>query len=160
MTRWLAGLILVLLLAGQALAGSSGRVNWIYDGDTLRVEGIGKVRLIGIDAPEHEDSYRDRFYRRWGITPGRLRAIAAENLRFQIDTVKGQVVTLSFDRERTDKYGRTLAYVTLPDGRMLNRLLLEKGYATVFRRYDFRLKQDFLAAEEKARRAKVGLWER
>ncbi|GAB4553559.1 MAG: hypothetical protein Tsb0017_05050 [Geothermobacteraceae bacterium] len=160
MTRLYAGLLFVLLLAGQVFAGPTGKVTWIYDGDTLKVEGIGKVRLLGIDAPEHEDSYRDRFYRRWNIPPRRLRAIATESLRFQIDTVKGKVVTLSFDRERADKYGRVLAYVTLPDGRLLNRLLLQKGYATVFRRYDFRLKQDFLSAEAEARRAGVGLWQR
>ncbi|RME39217.1 MAG: thermonuclease family protein, partial [Deltaproteobacteria bacterium] len=64
MTRVFAGLLFVLLLAGQVLADPTGRVSWIYDGDTLKVEGIGKVRLLGIDAPEHEDSYRDRFYRR------------------------------------------------------------------------------------------------
>ena len=28
-----------------------------------------------------------------------------------------------------DKYNRLLAYVYLPDGRMLNALLVEKGYA-------------------------------
>jgi micrococcal nuclease len=67
-------------------------------------------------------------------------------------------VTLTFDHERHDRYGRTLAYVTLADGRLLNRLLLEEGHAIVYRRFDFRLKNDFLAAEERARGKGAGMW--
>ena len=66
-----------------------GRVHWIYDGDTLKVAGVGKVRLLGIDAPEHEDSPRDRYYLRQGIPRKRLRRIARKALRFNIETVKG-----------------------------------------------------------------------
>ncbi|TYO98925.1 micrococcal nuclease [Geothermobacter ehrlichii] len=153
---WLA----LLLLATPAAAATYGKVTWIYDGDTLKVAGVGKVRLLGIDAPEHEDSDRDRFYRRWGIAPARLRRIATENLRFQIRTVKGKIVTLRFDREMRDRYGRTLAYVFLPDGRMLNRVLLQKGYASVFRRFEFARKQEFLRLEQNARQRGVGLWAR
>lgn len=92
----------------------SGRVGWIYDGDTLKVEGLGKVRLLGIDAPEHENSERDRFYRRWGIPPSRLRQVARDGVRFSVTRVKNRVVTLRFDRSRRDAYGRLLAYVFLP----------------------------------------------
>ncbi|PNU18771.1 thermonuclease [Geothermobacter hydrogeniphilus] len=152
--------LLLLTLQPATAENLRGKVTWIYDGDTLKVAGVGKVRLIGIDAPEHADSDRDRFYRRWNIPPARLRKIAAAGKRFQIRTVKGKVVRLQFDRERKDKYGRTLAYVILPDGRMLNRLLLKKGYATVFRRYDFKFKDDFLKIEKKARKQQVGLWKR
>ncbi len=153
---WLA----FLLLAAPATAAVRGKVTWIYDGDTLKVAGVGKIRLLGIDAPEHEDSERDRFYRRWNIPPSRLRRIAVESLRFQIRAVKGKVVTLRFDRERHDRYGRTLAYVFLPDGRMLNRVLLRKGYASVFRRFTFARKQEFLRLEQQARKRGVGLWAR
>lgn len=157
--RFLLCLGLLLLTVGTAAATpAQGRVSWIYDGDTLRVDGVGKIRLIGIDAPEHEDSNRDRFYRRWNIPPAKLRAIAAEGRNFQIRTIRGKQVRLQFDRQRKDKYGRILAYVILPDGRMLNRLLLQKGYASVFRRYNFRLKEDFLKTEKQAQDNRVGLW--
>ncbi len=156
-------LLVAITLAGCAEAEEApvrGQVQWIYDGDTIKVAGIGKVRLIGIDTPEREDSDRDRFYRRWDIPPKRLRRIASEVLQFNISRVKGKTVTLSFDQEKTDRFGRTLAYVALPDGRLLNRLLLEKGYATVYRRFDFRLKDDFLTAENIARNKQLGLWSR
>jgi micrococcal nuclease len=160
--RCLRGLFLaLLLLAVAAGAGASelrGRVEWIYDGDTIKVAGVGKVRLLGIDTPERETSDKDRFFVKLGGNGKALRRIAGEALRFNIATVKGKTVRLTLDHEKRDAYGRLLAYVVLPDGRLLNRLLLEKGYAVVYRRYAFRLKAEFLAAEAGARRAKVGLW--
>ncbi len=137
----------------------SGRVEWVYDGDTLKVAGVGKVRLIGIDVPEREDSDRDRYLvETFAISHGALRRASAQALRFNISAVKGKSVTLTFDRERTDRHGRTLSYVFLPDGRCLNRLLLEEGLAVVYRRFDFDLKEEFLAAETAARAAGRGLW--
>ena len=55
-----------------------------------------------------------------------------------------------------DKYGRTLAEVTLPDGKSFNQEIVRSGYAWWFRRYsnDEVLKQ----LEEEARTAKRGLW--
>lgn len=140
-------------------ATAAGRVSWIYDGDTLKVDGIGKVRLIGIDTPERKDSLRDSYYRkRYGVTSSQLRAISEKALAFNIKNVKGQLVSLEFDQERYDKFGRTLAYLYLPNGTLLNRLLIEQGLAFVYRRFDFRLKQDFLNAEKQAQRKRSGLW--
>ncbi|WP_305043240.1 thermonuclease family protein [Geoalkalibacter sp.] len=155
--------LLLLLLLGSALsacgAEARGRVSWIHDGDTLEVEGLGRVRLLGIDAPEAKDSARDRFYQeRFGIAPPRLRQTAGDALRFNIRHAKGQVVSLRFDGERRDRHGRLLAYVILPDGRNLNLLLVEEGLAGVYRRFDFSLKDDFLRAEEQARQRQKGLW--
>lgn len=153
------GLLLFLWLVPVSAATVTGQASWIYDGDTLKIEGIGKVRLIGIDAPEREASSRDRYYsERYQISPEHLRITAKQSLDYNIRHVKGKNVRLAFDIQRQDKYGRTLAYVYLPDGALLNRLLIEHGLATVYRRYDFRLKKNFLAAEEKARQAGVGLW--
>ncbi len=152
-------LLCILLLPTLSAAESlSGRVKWIYDGDTIEVAGIGTVRLLGIDAPEHEASQRDRYYQRWGIEPATLRRIHKEGKSYLIETLTGQTVMLETEQEQRDRYNRLLAYVYLPDGRLLNRLLLEKGYAVVYRRFDFALKSDFLTAEEPARCHKLGLW--
>ncbi len=137
----------------------TGTVRWIYDGDSIEVTGIGPVRLLGIDAPEHEASSRDAWFRRQGIAPAVLRRINKEGRSFLIANVKNQTVTLTCEPESRDRHGRLLAYVTLPDGRLLNRLLLEKGYAVVYRRFDFAFKADFLAAESEARRNRAGLWQ-
>jgi micrococcal nuclease len=154
-------LTLFFLWAAPAQARDiQGKVLWIYDGDTIEVAQAGKVRLLGIDTPEREASERDRFFLNLGVPPERLRQISAEGMRFLIGAVKGKQVRLTFDGDRRDRHGRLLAYVTLPDGRMLNRLLLENGHAVVYRRFDFRLKEEFLAAEKEAQNRKLGLWSR
>lgn len=155
-------LIIGLLLCCSVLPAGAvevrGRVSWIYDGDTLKVDGVGKVRLIGIDTPEKESSPRDDAYCRAGIAPRQLRLGAKRATDFMIRIAKGKIVTLTFDRDKNDRYGRILAYVTLADGRMLNRELLKEGLACVYRRFDFRLKDDFLRTEAVARGEGRGLW--
>ena len=154
-------LFLLLFLPQTSLAAPpalTGKVLWVYDGDTIKIEHIGKVRLIGIDTPEKESSERDAHYLRQGIAPERLRQVARDATQFLIQQAKGKQVQIEFDEERHDRHGRTLAYVSLPDGRQLNRILLEEGLAAVYRKFNFRLKKDFIAAEESARKKLLGLW--
>ena len=159
--QFLILLALCLLLATAAQSAElAGRVLWVYDGDTLKIENVGKVRLIGIDTPETKNSSRDRFYlKKYPITAKRLRKIAKQAKYYNIHNIKDQQVHLELDRVHRDKYDRLLAYVYLPDGRMLNRILLQKGLASVFRRYDFLYKKDFLKVEKKAQKNRLGLWE-
>jgi len=56
----------------------------------------------------------------------------------------------------TDRYGRTVADVILPDGRVLNRELVAAGLAWWYRRYS---KDENLGQlEAAARTARRGLW--
>lgn len=93
----------------------------VVDGDTLILEidqEQVRVRLIGVDAPEsvHPDPERN--------TPqGKAAAQYAKGL------LEGQQVWLEYDQEPLDHYGRTLAYLYLPSGEMVQELLLESGYA-------------------------------
>ena len=153
-------LILLLLVASGAWAEQlQGRVSWVYDGDTLEVSNVGKVRLLGIDTPEYKDSSRDSFYmKRFAIPRARLRAISRRAKQFNIDYAKGKIVSLESDATRYDKYGRLLAYVYLPDQQLLNQLLVQQGLATVFRRFDFGMKDHFLDLEADARKNQLGLW--
>lgn len=148
------------LLVTQSLAAElTGKVLWIYDGDTLKIENIGKVRLLGIDAPEYKASSRDNFYRKnFNIEAHQLRRVAQQAKRYLMSTVKGETVRLQLEDKQKDKYNRLLAYVYLADGKMINRILLEKGMASVFRRYNFHYKKEFLKIERKARNKGLGLW--
>ncbi len=151
---------LCLLAAPLAAEELTGTVSWVYDGDTLQIKPIGKVRLIGIDTPENKDSKRDRYYlNNYHIPRKHLRQIARQAKNYNIKQVKNKPVRLIMDRQEKDQYGRLLVYLYLPDGRQLNRLLLEKGLASVFRRYQFSQKQDFLATEKIARQNQIGLWQ-
>jgi micrococcal nuclease len=78
----------------------------------------------------------------------RAKAAAAE-LAF------GKVVTVR--TVDTDRYGRTVAVVLLPDGRTLNHELVRSGYAWFFRKYapgDSTLSR----LEAEAREGRRGLW--
>jgi micrococcal nuclease len=156
-----AALLLCILLLPTLAATEplSGRVKWIYDGDSIEVAGVGTVRLLGIDAPEYKASQRDRYYQRWGIAPTTLRRISQEGKIYLIESVKGETVVLKTEEKKRDRYNRLLAYVYLPDGRLLNRLLLEQGYALVYQRFDFEKKTDFLTAEKLSRNNRQGLWQ-
>jgi micrococcal nuclease len=154
-------LALVLTLpacAEDPVPTRQGRVSWIYDGDTLNIEPYGKVRLIGVDTPERRNSQRDKYLIKRGVSAARQRQVYQQAKEFNINRVKGRQVTLSFDEPQRDRHGRRLAYVQLPDGRLLNRVLIEQGLAVVYRRFSFHKKEDFLAAEAHAKNQKLGLW--
>jgi len=154
----LLGLLLTTLAAAAELP-NRGTVRWLDDGDSFQLASGQRVRLLGIDCPEHENGRRDRFYRRhFGLSPKVLRATAREALHRGIRELKGKQVRLEYGGDSRDRYGRLLAYVYLPDGRLWNRVLLEEGLAAVFRKYDFDRKQEFLEVEAAARKAGRGMW--
>lgn len=93
---------------------ASGYCNYVVDGDTIDVEGVGRIRFVGVDTPERGDN------------PGYTDA-----KNFLKSMVLGKTVQLDIDdKKRTDRYGRVLAVVYI-DGVNLNRELLQRGYAEV-----------------------------
>ena len=119
----------------------------VVDGDTIWVAPEERVRLIGIDTPEV------------GWYGGRAECYGEEVGLFMRGLLEGERVRLEYDEELRDRYGRTLAHVYLEDGRMVNLLLIRRGYATVSifdpnDRYEGRLR----IAEREAQEARRGLW--
>lgn len=125
---------------------ASGRCERIVDGDTIVLTGGVRVRYIGIDAPEtkHPDKPVEHFGPQ-----------AAERNR---QLVVGKRIRLEYDRERTDQYGRSLAYVHV-DGRFINAELVAGGYAEA-RKYgdNRRYAELFDYLELRAREAGRGMW--
>jgi micrococcal nuclease len=128
-------------------------VSRVVDGDTIEiapaVDGLTEARLIGVDTPETKDP-------RTGVQPYGEKAY-----RFTASTLEGEEVSLEFDVERIDRYGRLLAYLWLPDGRMFNEvlLLLKEGYAQVATfPPNVRYVERFEEAQREAREAGRGLW--
>jgi micrococcal nuclease len=121
-------------------------VDRVVDGDTLVVSTIGTVRLIGVDTPEtvHPRKPVQRF--------------GAEASAFLKSLTLGQAVRLEYDQQRTDRYGRTLAYVYLADGRLVNLEIIRQGYGFAYTSFPFRFIAEFRATEREAREARRGLW--
>lgn len=134
----------------------------IVDGDTvdLKFEGSAdekRIRFILVNAPELKNS----------------QPYAIEAANFTKMLLLGNDVLVEYDVERTDRYGRTLAYLWLAEanykydgvqyqenGIMINDLLLKHGLAhvAVYKPNVF-YKERFYAIENKAKHNRVGMWE-
>ena len=94
------------------------------------------------------------------VAPGQpIECFGPEASAFTTKTLDGETVRLEFDVDRIDPYGRTLAYLWMPDGSMFNRTLVRDGFATVATYPpDTRYVQRFQAAQRDARGDGRGLW--
>jgi micrococcal nuclease len=134
-------------VAAAAPASETRVVARASDGDTLVLAGGERVRLIGVDTPEKDHA-----------NP-RVRDFAEAATRFTRERAVGREVRLDFESgSRRDRYGRTLAYVYLPDGELLNLAIVREGYGFAYTRFPFALQKEFKRAEGEARRARRGLW--
>lgn len=123
----------------------------VTDGDTFKINYNGeekKVRLIGVDTPE-------------SVSPNKEKNnnYGKEASKYTKQRLEGKYVSLEFDIQETDKYGRYLAYIYLEDGTMYNKELLEKGYAQVAT-YPPNVKyvEEFEEIQKKARENNIGFW--
>lgn len=139
-------LVALALLAALPGAAAAQRVRQVIDGDTITVSGVGVVRLLGVDAPEKTGGYRQS------------EPFGDAATSFMKRLVEGQIVRLEYDGAAKDQYNRTLAYVFLPDGRLANVEIIKAGFAETYRRFEYKRKPDFFAAEREAKDAKRGMW--
>jgi endonuclease YncB( thermonuclease family) len=122
-----------------------GRVIAVTDGDILGVQTEDRrvtIRLRWIDAPERTMPYSQ---------------ISRRNLT---DLVLNKVVT--FNPEKLDRHGRTVAVVRLQDGTDVCLAQIQAGLAWHFKRYQSEQSPEdravYAAAEVIARAARRGLW--
>lgn len=115
------------------------KVTKVTDGDTIVIEYKNQkitIRLADIDCPEFKQPF--------GI----------EALEFTQSRVMNQTVTINV--RTTDRYGRTVADVIMPNGKSLNAALVQAGLAWWYARYS--KNKTLEALEKEARTAKRGLW--
>lgn len=121
---------------------STCRVTRIVDGDTIECSGIGRIRLIGMDAPE--------------LSQGSFGEQAAGALVALIPV--GTTVALERDVEARDRYDRLLGYVW-HDGRLVNWLMVRHGFAVTLTYPPNVQYVEWLAeAQQRARTEGRGLW--
>lgn len=146
-----------------------GRVTQVVDGDTLKVRYDGRiktVRVIGIDTPE---SHKPNVPVECGAKEATSTALEwafKRQLDYDGDGLwdhgrEGQMVTLRTDntQDKTDKYGRLLAYVNRGSSDF-GRRQITKGWAEVFVYHHNPFKR-FAAYDKSAKAAKSagrGVW--
>lgn len=139
----------------EAVSASSGVVDRVIDGDTLDVHlSTGgdpvRVRILGIDTPETVDP--DAPVQCWGPE-------ASTWAHQQLD---GTTITLTSDpvADDTDRYGRLLRYVQLPDGSNYSVRAAETGMARayIYQGQHFTEGANITAAQATAQTNGAGLW--
>ena len=142
MKTWTIAVSLIGQLAAPCLAQAPVHgTGQAKDGDSLMV-GDKEVRLLGIDAPEFDQSCK-RGGQDWNCG-----ASAADKLA---QLVTGKSVVCS--SVGTDQHGRTLGRCMV-GATDVNRAMVASGYAVAFRRYS----SDYVSAEDSARVTKRGIW--
>jgi endonuclease YncB( thermonuclease family) len=139
--RTFAIVLLLLFSIPSVCFGWSGEVVGVVDGDTIDVQRgtqSVRVRLYGIDTPEKGQWY-------------------GQNAKtFTSVQVFGKVVEVQ--EIDVDRYGRVGGLVSVGD-LILNRHLVEYGYAWVYHRYCKRpFCSEWAKVEANARSEKRGLW--
>lgn len=148
-------LILSCLFFSYAFAGKEDRfrVIEVNDGDTITIRTksilgmptkIERLRLIGIDAPELRQDP-------WGrLSKRHLKKLISES---------DWIVSIEFDIERRDKYGRLLCYIWDKKGRLINEKMLEDGYAVLYTTTaNVKYIERLIAAQKRAQQKKAGIW--
>jgi len=143
MRKWIVLILAAAVLAppAEAEAPIVGAAS-VIDGDTIEIHGT-RIRLHGIDAPES----RQECTRADGTT-WRCGQQAALALSDRIDRA-----TVRCEPRDRDRYGRVVA-VCFKGTEDLNRWMVESGWAVAYHKYSL----DYVAEEDGARRAKLGLW--
>lgn len=118
-------------------------IAFVIDGDSLNCRDGTRIRLLLMNAPE-AGPFGD-------LARRALAGLLPVGESFRVET----------DRRRQDKQGRVLGYVFLPDGQMVNEMMIREGYAFLKpdddnRRHLSRLRR----AEAAARETRRGLWDR
>jgi len=128
----------------------------VIDGDTIRVRDIENdeifvVRYLGIDTPELEG-------------PDYESCFGSQAKEKNEDLVLDQKITLEFDIDRYDQFGRTLAYVYTVDEfgekeTFVNLELLEEGYARFYLdKFNTLYQDELVQAALSAQGDFLGLW--
>lgn len=145
--------------------GESARVVSVIDGDSVRLRYRGRVesvRLLGIDTPETKHSPRLASRAAKNRRSPSQEARMGEKARsVMLSMIKpGSEVFLTFDQSQgpRDRHGRMLAYLSTAEGLMVNREMVVRGMAQVYRRFKFRYRKQWRELEDQARRDRVGLW--
>ncbi len=150
----------------SSYAQQTTTVTRIVDGDTIKIRYWGKeesIRLIGIDTPESRVNKKaKRNAERSGQDLKTITSMGKRATEYVERLVKpGDLITIEFDAQEKDRYGRLLGYVYLSNGKMLNEEIVKAGYASVMTiPPNVKYQDRFLKAYQEARERKRGLWQK
>ena len=123
----------------------------VIDGDTIKVKignKIETVRLLGINTPEIENSYRHQ----------ECFGLQAKKEAKKLLTGKKIYILSDPNAPNRGEYNRLLRYVFLLDGEFVNAKLIKEGYAFSYIYQPIRFMDYFNLLEKDARNNRIGVW--
>ena len=168
--RLALSIFIALFLCLHSYAQECYKLLYVIDGDTIKILYHGKktsVRLLGIDTPESRKNRRAYYQARKNHQDVETIVYLGKQAKRHIKKLLAgySKVCLVYDQNNAytghrDRYHRILAYVYTPDGRFINKLMLEDGYAYLLTKYPLEPKYEkiFRQAFRKAVEKKKGLW--
>jgi len=133
-------------LSLQVKRSESVLVRAVIDGDTIDVTAFGRVRLLGIDAPEIGRGFD---------TTAPFGREARDRLA---SLVLHRWIRLEQEGALLDVYNRHLAYVMREDGVFVNAALVRDGLARVSARVPLSRLAELERAEVEAQTFRRGMW--
>ncbi|HED18951.1 MAG TPA: thermonuclease family protein [Gammaproteobacteria bacterium] len=125
------------------------KVRYVTDGDTLVLGDNRKIRLIGVNTPELARKEK----------PAQPMAIRARDRLRQLLFQHGNRARLLYGEQQTDRYGRKLANLWLPDDSNLTAELLREGLGWMIAiPPNTRFLDCYQQAEKTARATDSGVW--
>jgi endonuclease YncB( thermonuclease family) len=118
-------------------------VRRIVDGDSIEIENIGRINLLGLAAPRSNRAETGN-------------SLAREAQRRLEGLLVNRWVRLEYEND-TARPGRA-AYVFLDDGRFVNEWMIREGLARASPRSGLRRARELVAAEAEAQSARRGIW--
>ncbi len=157
-------IVLAIFSSVNSYAQQKTTVTRIIDGDILQAlygEREKRIRLIGIDTPESRVNKKAK--RDANMSEQDIKTIIemGRKAKKYVDGLvkRGDLITIEFDVQERDKYGRLLCYVYLSNGKMLNEEIVNAGYANVMTiPPNVKYKDMFLRAYKQAKDSEMGLW--
>lgn len=142
-------------LSQNETQGDLAKVIKVIDGDTFVVNTGAKIRLLSVNSPETgRDNQKAMPY-----------GDAAK--KFATISLLGKPIYLTYDVQKKDKYGRTLAYAFLenPDkggnveNIMFNAILIKQGLAQTYASQpNTKYLNDLRKLQQEAKRQRIGMW--
>ncbi len=138
----------------QKYHGRAFTVREVIDGDTLDIDisdgdsPYTRIRLLGVDTPETKHPTIGKMY------------YGPEAADFSAQTAFGRRVTILLDTigDERDRYGRLLAYVVVPDGRVLNEELIRHGFGYAYLSFPHSGSARYETLMDHAIQSQTGLW--
>ena len=161
--------IAVFVIAFAPAAAWAQRVTSVPDGDTLVVNGVGKVHLLGIKSadqapieigPTGSEAEPRREPPTTPVISGSIHLTRGRPSRDLLRKIAlGKTVHIEYD-SLVGSNSEHAAYVFLDNGRLLNAEMLKAGRARVDPSRQFVRETEFKRLEAEAQSAAIGIWVR